>query len=106
MNRLNDRLRSLFSRSVLDDDRGLSTVEYTIILVLIAVAGIGLSSALEDLPGTVIVYGCPAEEAIGGKVYMAQAGVFDGLDIALTTHPGPGGHTYNPVVEGSGNSLA
>ena len=71
-----------------------------------AVAGIGLAAALDDLPGTVIVYGCPAEEAIGGKVYMANAGVFEGLDIALTTHPGPGGETYNPVVEGSGLSLA
>lgn len=71
-----------------------------------AVAGIGLAAALEDLPGTVIVYGCPAEEAIGGKVYMAQAGVFEGLDIALTTHPGPGGHTFNPVDEGTGLSLA
>lgn len=70
------------------------------------IAGIGLAAALEDLPGTVIVYGCPAEEAIGGKVYMARAGVFDGLDIALTTHPGPGGHTENPVDEGTGNSLA
>lgn len=71
-----------------------------------AVAGIGLAAALEDLPGTVIVYGCPAEEAIGGKVYMAQAGVFDGLDIALTTHPGAGGYTFNPVSEGTGLSLA
>ena len=71
-----------------------------------AVAGIGLAAALDDLPGTVIVYGCPAEEAIGGKVYMANAGVFDGLDIALTTHPGAGGHTYNPVDEGTGLSLA
>lgn len=71
-----------------------------------AVAGIGLAAALEDLPGTVIVYGCPAEEAIGGKVYMANAGVFDGLDIALTTHPGAGGQTRNPVDEGTGSSLA
>lgn len=71
-----------------------------------AVAGIGLAAALEDLPGTVIVYGCPAEEAIGGKVYMANAGVFDGLDIALTTHPGAGGQTKNPVIEGTGSSLA
>ena len=71
-----------------------------------AVAGIGLAAALEDLPGTVIVYGCPAEEAIGGKVYMANAGVFEGLDIALTTHPGAGGSSFNPVVEGSGSSLA
>lgn len=71
-----------------------------------AVAGIGLAAALEDLPGKVIVYGCPAEESIGGKVYMAQAGVFDGLDIALTTHPGAGGQTANAVDEGSGGSLA
>jgi amidohydrolase len=71
-----------------------------------AVAGIGLAAALDDLPGTVIVYGCPAEEAIGGKVYMAKAGVFEGLDIALTTHPGAGGHTENPVDEGTGLSLA
>ncbi|MEX2314944.1 MAG: M20 family metallopeptidase [Thermomicrobiales bacterium] len=71
-----------------------------------AVAGIGLAAALDDLPGTVIVYGCPAEEAIGGKVYMANAGVFDGLDIALTTHPGAGGRTTNPVTEGSGLSLS
>lgn len=71
------------------------------------IAGIGLAAALEDLPGTVIVYGCPAEEAIGGKVYMANAGVFDGLDIALTTHPGAGGgNTDNPVAEGTGLSLA
>lgn len=71
-----------------------------------AVAGIGLAAALEDLPGTVIVYGCPAEEAIGGKVYMANAGVFDGLDIALTTHPAAGGQASNPVDEGTGASLA
>jgi amidohydrolase len=72
-----------------------------------AAAGIGLAAALDDLPGTVVVYGCPAEEAIGGKVYMANAGVFEGLDIALTTHPGNGGdETKNPVAEGTGLSLA
>jgi amidohydrolase len=71
-----------------------------------AVAGIGLAAALDDLSGTVIVYGCPAEEAIGGKVYMARAGVFEGLDIALTTHPGAGGFCFNPVSEGTGLSLA
>jgi amidohydrolase len=71
-----------------------------------AVAGIGLAEVLDELPGTVIVYGCPAEEAIGGKVYMARAGVFEGLDIALTTHPGAGGRTENAVDEGTGQSLA
>ncbi|HEU5328875.1 MAG TPA: amidohydrolase [Thermomicrobiales bacterium] len=38
--------------------------------------------------GTVRYYGCPAEETIVGKVYMARAGVFDDLDAALTWHPG------------------
>jgi amidohydrolase len=72
-----------------------------------AIAGIGLAEVLDELPGTVIVFGCPAEEAVGGKVYMAKAGIFDGVDIALTTHPGMGdGYTFNPVDEGTGNSLA
>ena len=35
-------------RSVARDERGLSTVEYIIILVLIAVAGIGLWRAFGD----------------------------------------------------------
>jgi amidohydrolase len=61
---------------------------------------------LEDLEGTVVLYGCPAEEAIGGKVYMANAGVFDGLDIALSTHPGAGTRSTHPVSEGTGLTLA
>ena len=38
--------------------------------------------------GTVIYYGCPAEENGSGKAYMARDGVFDELDLALTWHPG------------------
>ena len=38
--------------------------------------------------GTVIVMGCPAEEAGSGKTYMARDGLFDDVDIALTWHPG------------------
>ena len=41
-----------------------------------------------DLPGTVILYGTPAEETVVGKVYMAKAGVFDGLDAVIEWHPG------------------
>jgi aminobenzoyl-glutamate utilization protein B len=39
-------------------------------------------------PGTVRYYGCPAEETGEGKSFMARAGVFDDLDLALTWHPG------------------
>lgn len=37
--------------------------------------------------GTVIVYGTPAEEGGGGKVYMAREHVFDEADIVLDWHP-------------------
>jgi aminobenzoyl-glutamate utilization protein B len=38
-------------------------------------------------PGTVRYYGCPAEEAGSGKLFMAAAGAFDDLDAAITWHP-------------------
>lgn len=47
--------------------------------------------------GTVIFFGCPAEEGGSGKAYMARAGVFDPLDIALTWHPG----NLNCIMTGS-----
>ena len=41
-----------------------------------------------EIPGTIKVFGCPAEETVIGKVYMAKAGVFDGLDACFSWHPG------------------
>lgn len=37
--------------------------------------------------GTVIFYGCPAEENGSGKGFMARDRVFDGLDAAFSWHP-------------------
>lgn len=37
--------------------------------------------------GQVRVYGTPAEEGGSGKVYMAKAGLFDGVDVVLHWHP-------------------
>jgi aminobenzoyl-glutamate utilization protein B len=52
-------------------------------------AGVGVARALDDgLDGTVRVYGCPAEETLVGKVFMARDGAFDDLDAAITWHPG------------------
>lgn len=42
----------------------------------------------EKIVGTIRYYGCPAEELLSGKSYMARAGVFDDLDIVYTWHPG------------------
>ena len=37
--------------------------------------------------GTVRYYGCPAEERLTGKTFMARSGVFDDLDAAFNYHP-------------------
>jgi len=39
------------------------------------------------LGGTIKLFGTPAEETVVGKVYMANAGLFAGLDAALDWHP-------------------
>lgn len=50
-------------------------------------AGIVLRRALGDVQGTIKVIGTPAEEGGGGKVIMAEAGVFNGLSAAMMMHP-------------------
>jgi len=39
------------------------------------------------IEGTVRFYGTPAEEAVGGKIYMARAGAFEDVDVMLAWHP-------------------
>jgi aminobenzoyl-glutamate utilization protein B len=53
-------------------------------------AAIAVKHYLEGnaLPGTVKFFGCPAEEGGAGKGFMSRDGAFDGLDIALSWHPG------------------
>ncbi|MEH7238237.1 M20 family metallopeptidase [Bacillus sp. JJ1562] len=57
---------------------------------------VALKKAMEEykLTGTIRYYGCPAEEVLSGKTFMAKDGVFDDLDCALTWHP----WTSNMVV--------
>lgn len=52
-------------------------------------AALALKSTMEHsrLPGTVKLFGCPAEETGIGKIYMVKAGVFKGLDACLNWHP-------------------
>ena len=54
--------------------------------------------AASGASGTVKLFGCPAEEGGGGKVYMMTGGVFDGLDAMLDWHP----DTRNTVNKATG----
>jgi aminobenzoyl-glutamate utilization protein B len=40
------------------------------------------------IAGRLVVFGCPAEETVIGKVYMAKAGVFGEVAACLDWHPG------------------
>ena len=62
-------------------------------------AAVGLKSILDEVGGTIKVFGTPAEETRGAKVPMAEAGLFDDCDVALMAHP------YY-AYEKSGSSLA
>jgi len=50
-------------------------------------AVLGLRSVMDELPGAVQLIGTPAEEGGGGKVILAEAGVFDNVDAAMMFHP-------------------
>jgi len=53
-------------------------------------AAIGLKEVIDEIGGTVKVIGTPAEEGIvrnaGGKVILAENGVFNDIDIAMICH--------------------
>ena len=40
-----------------------------------------------EMNGTVVYFGCPAEEGAGSKQFMARAGLFDKVDFVYTWHP-------------------
>jgi aminobenzoyl-glutamate utilization protein B len=57
-----------------------------------AAAGIELKRMMEQgkISGTIKVYGCPAEEGGGGKIYLVRAGLFNDVDAVIHWHPGNG----------------
>jgi amidohydrolase len=50
-------------------------------------AGLGVLANLKSLHGRVMVIGTPAEEGGGGKIRMLDAGVFEDVDLTLSSHP-------------------
>ncbi len=53
-----------------------------------AAAALAAAMKLQQINGTVLYYGCPAEEILKGKVVMLKNGCFQELDAAITWHPG------------------
>jgi aminobenzoyl-glutamate utilization protein B len=53
----------------------------------------------KGLSGTIRYYGCPAEEVLSGKTFMAREGVFQDLDCALTWHPGDSNIVMNMSMQ-------
>jgi amidohydrolase len=51
-------------------------------------AAIALKPVIDQLGGSILVIGTPAEEIYGGKVIMAERGVFSSVDVAMMVHPG------------------
>jgi amidohydrolase len=79
---------------------------HNLIAIANIAAGLGLKAAIDGgVSGRVTVFGTPAEEAVGGKVLMANAGLFAGVDAALGAHPSTS-EASCPTVEGSGQALA
>src|SRR5205814_5964245 len=58
---------------------------------IIATAGLGAGLAAaalaDEVGGRVRILGTPAEEGGAGKVFMAEAGAFTGVDAAVMVHP-------------------
>lgn len=58
---------------------------------IIGVAAVGAAAAskiaVDQLGGSIVVVGTPGEEGLGGKIGMAKAGTFDGLEVAMMVHP-------------------
>ncbi len=50
-------------------------------------AGVASKPAIDQLGGSILVIGTPAEELYGGKIIMANRGAFNNLDIAMMVHP-------------------
>ena len=51
--------------------------------------------------GTIIYFGCPAEEGAGSKQFMARAGMFDNVDFIYTWHPS----TKNAIDNSHNNAI-
>lgn len=62
---------------------------HNLIAAISAGAAFALRQAVDQTGGKVVLFGTPAEECFACKAPMAEAGLFQQVDIALTVHPSP-----------------
>jgi aminobenzoyl-glutamate utilization protein B len=65
--------------------------------------------ALHKLPGTVRLYGTPAEETVDAKTFMLRDGLFDDVDVVLSWHTSDrtgASYRYSKAVLGARFSFA
>ncbi len=70
---------------------------HNLIGVTSILAAVALKEVIDEVGGSIHVFGTPAEENFGGKVEMAKKNVFDDMDVCMMFHPsskdGVGGRT-------------
>ncbi|MEM1231434.1 MAG: amidohydrolase [Pseudomonadota bacterium] len=93
-------------RQALSDTAGGHACGHHLFGAASAAAGAALADWLRSSGrrGTIKVFGTPAEEGGSGKVYLARAGVFAGVDVMLHWHPGDGNDAsaYSTTANKSG----
>lgn len=53
-------------------------------------AGVAAKRVVDELGGSIMVFGTPGEELFGGKAIMVERGAFEDVDMAMIVHPGGG----------------
>lgn len=60
---------------------------HNLIGVTSILSAIALKEVIDEVGGSIHVFGTPAEENFGGKVDMASKGVFNDMDVCMMFHP-------------------
>lgn len=69
-------------------------------------AGLGLAATFAGMYGTVSVFGAPGPAVGGGKLRLAEAGLFEDADVIIGGRPRSTGQGFQPTINKTGETLA
>ncbi len=80
---------SLYEGLQLKEDNSAHGCGHNLLGTACVGAALAVKAEMEanNLPGTLVVFGCPEEETGTGKTRMAKSGCFDDIDVAVAWHP-------------------